>query len=84
VSRAQWWCRGLVRSGFPEFSVRDLATGGERQMILEMDPRWDLVRRDAFGKEVGELCRGNDLAGSGHDERDGNLTLVRIWCADHG
>jgi len=53
-------------------------------MILEMDPRWDVVRRNAFCDEVDQLRFRNDLPGSGNDRHDGNLTLVGICCADHG
>jgi hypothetical protein len=47
-------------------------------MILEMDPRRNLVRRIAFGEKAGQFRCRNDLPRSGHDERDGDLTLVRI------
>src|SRR4249919_768690 len=69
---------------FLQLSMCDLAAGSERQMILEMDPCRDLVRRNAIGEEVGQLRCRNDLPWSGQDERDRNLTFVRIWCADHG
>ena len=47
-SGRQWWYGGLPITWFPELSVRDLAAGGQRQMVAEVDPRGDLIGRDAL------------------------------------